>query len=163
MTQPRSGPGPAGYPRNSGEPGRSAGPRTRLPRDQVQRIFARDGYLAVNELGEQLGRVLARDATPSQIRNILNSFQTIAETWEATHEDERERQIAKLKPNLVYLEARETHRDKRELLQGLTDTLGYGIDAVLTGSPDQVKQRYTALVALVEAITAYHRLQAPRG
>lgn len=138
-------------------------PPTALTREEVKRIFATDGYLAVNELGKRLGDTLANQGIGrSQVRNILNSFQVIAESWDATDESERGRQIARLKPNLVYLAARETNHDKKELLTGLVNTLGYGIDAVLEqGLSNQHRYtRYTALVDLVEAITAYHRAQS---
>lgn len=162
MGQQRPGPGRPG----PGTQGRQGGgsapppPPTALTREEVKRIFAPDGYLAVNELGKRLGDTLAnRRIGRSQVRNILNSFQVIAETWDATDVAERGRQIARLKPNLIYLAARDTNRDKKDLLTGLADTLGYGIDAVLEqGSPNQ--QRYTALVDLVEAITAYHRAKS---
>lgn len=137
----------------------------RRSREEVRRIFAEHGYLAVNELGQQLGDTLAlaqQGATKSQVRNILNSFQAIAETWDATAAGERERQIARLKPNLVYLAARETNQDRKRLLSDLAETLGHGIDGVLEEklAEDERRRRYTALVDLVEAITAYHRVKA---
>jgi CRISPR/Cas system CSM-associated protein Csm2 small subunit len=48
------------------------------------------------------------------------------------------------------------------LLSGLAETLGHGIDGVLEEklAEDERRRRYTALVDLVEAITAYHRVKA---
>jgi CRISPR type III-A-associated protein Csm2 len=154
---PRSTPG-------QGRPAADAAPAAvRRSREEVSSIFAEHGYLAVNKLGKQLGDTLAQQgATKSQVRNILNSFQAIAETWDATAAGERERQIARLKPNLVYLAARETNQDRKRLLSGLAETLGHGIDGVLEEklAEDERRRRYTALVDLVEAITAYHRVKA---
>lgn len=159
MTGSRSGPfqGNAGGSRPPAPPLPSA----RLTPAEVGRIFAPDGYLAVNDLGQRLGNALVDGgATRSQVRNILNSFQIIKETWEAIGGSERGRQIARLKPNLVYLAARETNQGRRELLEGFAHTLGHGIDAVLAdGATDGVKERFVTLVDLVEAITAYHRVR----
>jgi CRISPR/Cas system CSM-associated protein Csm2 small subunit len=56
------------------------------------------------------------------------------------------------------------------LLSDLAQTLGHGIDGVLAAAQegDEItddqfrlcRERFTALVDLVEAITAYHRLRA---
>lgn len=170
MTYGRSNAGGGGGDRRPGDSGpqRPAGPPSggsALAPEQVRRIFTPEGYLAVNELGERLGRMLSRDgASSSQIRNILNSLQAISETWDTLDQTEQQkmergRQIGRLKPNLLYLAARETNRTKKDLLVGLATTLSHGIDAVLESTTD-MKQRYSALVDLVEAITAYHRVNA---
>jgi CRISPR type III-A-associated protein Csm2 len=138
-----------------------------LTKEDVERIFANDGYLAVNEFGERLGNRLADGGVSrSQVRNILNSFQNIAASWDATAPADRQRelgrQITRLKPNLVYLAGRETKQPARELLRELSNILGWGVDAVLAGNPPDAEKarRYTALVDLVEAMTAYHRAEA---
>jgi len=157
--QSPQGQAPRSTPGQGRPPSESAWPSSK----EVSSIFAEHGYLAVNKLGKQLGDTLAQQgATKSQVRNILNSFQAIAETWDATAAGERERQIARLKPNLVYLAARETNQDRKRLLSGLAETLGHGIDGVLEEklAEDERRRRYTALVDLVEAITAYHRVKA---
>lgn len=166
--QQRPPQGPSQRPTGPGRPAASmpsggAPPLVRLSREQVWRIFADDGYLAVNKFGQELGDTLAQQgATKSQVRNILNSFQAIAETWDATPAEERRWQIARLKHNLVYLAARETNPERKKLLSDLAETLGHGIDGVLEATePDErCRRRYTALVDLVEAITAYHRVKA---
>ena len=155
--QPTRGPG--GPPRGGyGD----APPRIRLTAEEVGHIFDENGYLAVNMLGQQLGKALIDGgASQSQVRTILNSFQAIAETWEATAPTERGRQIARLKPNLIYLAARETAQGKKTMLQGLAETLGFAIDRTLVaGTTEEMRERFTTVVDLVEALTAYHRVGA---
>lgn len=147
-------------PRSQGRPPAAS---ARLAPQHVRRIFDATGYLAVNEHGEQLANaLLGAGVTRSQVRNILNSFQAISEGWDAGTPHEQGRQIARLKPNLVYLAARETNPRRKERLVEFAETLGFGIDAVLEGDPNgpDMKRRYTALVDLVEAVTAYHRARA---
>lgn len=147
-----------------GGPGRQGPPPVSTrPAADVTRIFADAGYLAVNELGQRLGdELFAAGVKNSKVRNILNSFQAIAETWDATGKQERERQIARLQPNLIYFAARETDYKSKPALGRLAATLGQGVDRVLAldQPADEMKQRFTTLVDLVEAITAYHRAKS---
>jgi CRISPR type III-A-associated protein Csm2 len=135
----------------------------RLTAQQVRSLFDDTGYLAVNEHGKQLADALvAAGVTRSQVRNILNSFQAISESWEAGTPQEHGRQIARLKPNLVYLAARETNQQRKGRLAEFAETLGLCVDAVLDGgiAGQEMKRRFTTLVDLVEAVTAYHRARA---
>lgn len=120
--------------------------------------------MAVNDLGRRLGEVLADGGVKNnKVRNILNSFQVILETWDGTGHDERQRQIVRLEPNLRYLAARETDSRSRAALEALVALLGRGVEMVVepVSSASDVKARFTTLVDLVEAITAYHRVKAP--
>src|SRR5262245_29305592 len=68
----------------------------RLSRDQVNGLLAPTGYATVNVLAQQVANTLANGGvTKSQVRNVLNSFQNIAEPWESLSPAERRRQIAK--------------------------------------------------------------------
>ena len=153
-SQGGGGPSRGGY--------QNAPPQTLLTAEEVGHIFDENGYLTVNTLGQRLGKALIDgEASQSQVRNILNSFQAIAETWEATALTEWGRQIARLKPNLIYLAARETAQRKKTMLQGLAETLGFAIDHTLAaGTPEEMRERFTTVVDLVEALTAYHRVGA---
>jgi CRISPR type III-A-associated protein Csm2 len=119
--------------------------------------------MRVNDEGRKLGDALqGGGVTTSQVRNILDSFQRINELWEKDGPDERGRKLAKLGPNLTYLAARDTNSHRKAVLLGLAETLGSGVDEVLqaTDESGERRRRFRALIDLVEAITAYHRLKA---
>lgn len=129
----------------------------------IRDIFGERGYLAVNQLGKAWGdRLAAGTIKPTRVRNILNAFQAIAETWDGADPDRQKAEIARLKPNLTYLAARQTDTRQKLHLTELAEFLGQGVDVVLapTATEAEMKQRYRTLVDLVEAITAYHRLHS---
>jgi CRISPR-associated protein Csm2 len=119
------------------------------PQEDLQSIIQQGDAELMVLWAERIGKVLARQMTTSQIRNIFGTARQIEMGWTSEPEAAKAsiRQLMLMKPRLAY----QARRERGKGIEILKDILIPAIDLV-GGS----QERFRYFVDFFEAILAYH-------
>ncbi len=121
------------------------------------KIIADGDVSLLVDTAEEVGGLLARQLTTSQIRNIFGEVRRIQMSWSAAATKEKAdaafRNVVLLQPKLAYQAKRERGRGAEELQLVLNPC----IDEIRKAPEDKRHLYFTRFVDFFEAILAYHK------
>jgi CRISPR-associated protein Csm2 len=123
----------------------------RLSAEDIRQIIVQGDSKLLVAKAEEIGQVLSRQLTTSQIRNLFGTVRQIQMMWipRASEAERRQaaRQLLLLKPKLAY----QARRERGKGVEILKDVLSPAIELV-----GDDRERFQNFVDFFEAILAYH-------